>query len=526
MIKTENNYKRILISLIPLLAFIPISIFRDITPNNELRYFSIIDEAIANNYFFAFYNQGNIYADKPPLYFWIMMVGRKLFGDFLLEFMLIVNLAISFVITYTMNKWCFTVNQIKQYSAAALAFLTTGYVMGVIAVVRMDLMMTMFIVLSLYSFYSLYTNKNIRLNSCLFPVYVFLAIFSKGAVGILIPLLSTIVFLVSEKKIKDIFIYWGLKTWLILIVLCAIWFTGIYFDGGTEYLNNILFHQTVNRAVNSFHHKEPFYFYLWRFWMTAAPWSILFIVTLIKGLKWKVVFKDKLLKFFFVIIVTSVVMLSIISSKIDIYLIPIYPFVIYLTFVILTKVKSSLIIKISTAILPVILILILPCLPFFDKFSPIELSHKMLAYFSAVISFIGGVISLLYIKRNLILKSVIVSSSALLMLVFFSSFQITPFNEILGMKNLADKGAELKSKNNAKSFVSYKAGRTESMDYYLKEEIITAKTLEELKDTTLYKRPYILFLKTKNISKDEALKAFIDGRKGEKMIFYSTFVIE
>lgn len=42
---------------------------RDYTPNNELRYLSIIDEALRNGNFFTFTLDGEIYADKPPLSF-------------------------------------------------------------------------------------------------------------------------------------------------------------------------------------------------------------------------------------------------------------------------------------------------------------------------------------------------------------------------------------------------------------------------------------------------------------------------
>ena len=61
----KNKY----IYLIWFIALLPIMILRDFTPNNELRYLSIVDEAISNGNIFTFTNQGEIYADKPPLHF-------------------------------------------------------------------------------------------------------------------------------------------------------------------------------------------------------------------------------------------------------------------------------------------------------------------------------------------------------------------------------------------------------------------------------------------------------------------------
>jgi 4-amino-4-deoxy-L-arabinose transferase-like glycosyltransferase len=50
------------------------------TPGNELKYMSIVDNALKNGNYFVFYNQGVAYADKPPLYFWVIMLEKKIFG--------------------------------------------------------------------------------------------------------------------------------------------------------------------------------------------------------------------------------------------------------------------------------------------------------------------------------------------------------------------------------------------------------------------------------------------------------------
>jgi 4-amino-4-deoxy-L-arabinose transferase-like glycosyltransferase len=52
----------------------PLILLRDYTPANELRYLNIVDDALKTGNFFSFYNHGEIYADKPPLYFWIMNI--------------------------------------------------------------------------------------------------------------------------------------------------------------------------------------------------------------------------------------------------------------------------------------------------------------------------------------------------------------------------------------------------------------------------------------------------------------------
>ena len=66
--------------LLMLLCLSPFMALRDLTPANELRYLSITDEALRDGHLFAFFNHGVPYADKPPLYFWLLMLCKKLFG--------------------------------------------------------------------------------------------------------------------------------------------------------------------------------------------------------------------------------------------------------------------------------------------------------------------------------------------------------------------------------------------------------------------------------------------------------------
>ena len=79
--------KQHLIFLFVFIALLPILLLRDFTPANELKYLSIAEEAIENGHIFAFYNHGVPYADKPPLYLWIVMLGKVLWGKHVMFFL-------------------------------------------------------------------------------------------------------------------------------------------------------------------------------------------------------------------------------------------------------------------------------------------------------------------------------------------------------------------------------------------------------------------------------------------------------
>lgn len=73
---------------------------------------------------------------------------------------------------------------------------------------------------------------------------------SKGPLGLLLPLAGTVTFLFATRRGRTLWRYWGFTTWAVLAVLSAAWFLAAYLEGGSSYLHNLLFHQTVDRAVD------------------------------------------------------------------------------------------------------------------------------------------------------------------------------------------------------------------------------------------------------------------------------------
>lgn len=326
--------------LIYFLLLLPLLLMRDVTPMNELKYLSIADESLRDGHFWTMYNHGVQYADKPPLYIWLIMGIKLLLGRHSVFLMTLFSILPALGIILIFNKWC--KNELNQGNilAAEIAMMTTGYFIGGAVVLRMDMLMTLFIVLALWTFYR-QTNGDHRLVlKIAFPLYVFLAIFTKGPVGFFAPLLCTAVWLACTRSLKDFFHYWNALTWGILLLLCGLWWWQVYREGGMVYINDLLFHQTVGRSIDSWHHKGPWYYYLYSIWYMMAPWSLLTIGVIIWGLVKKVRLPQTI-RFFLVCAGTIFVMLSIVSSKLQIYMLPAFPFINYAAFYILQELPSG-----------------------------------------------------------------------------------------------------------------------------------------------------------------------------------------
>ena len=100
-LQNKTNY----LNFIWLIALLPIMLFRDYTPSNELRYLSIVDEALRNGNIFTFSHQGVPYADKPPLFFWLMMIGKLILGGHYMWYLSLLSFIPAVIILMVMNKW-------------------------------------------------------------------------------------------------------------------------------------------------------------------------------------------------------------------------------------------------------------------------------------------------------------------------------------------------------------------------------------------------------------------------------------
>lgn len=309
-------------------AMLPALMLRDATPDNELRYLSIADEALRDGSVWCFHNHGAVYADKPPLYMWLVMVGRALFGQYCMPFVELFSLVPMLLVGRIMDGWARRFLDVRRRQVGLLMLFTCGFFPGLALTLRMDMLLTLFIVLALREAYRMAEGTPTRRHEALLGLYVFLALFTKGPYGVLIPLISTAVFLSMTRRLTLMRRIWGWPAWAVLIGGCAVWFGGVYGEGGTEYLNNLLFHQTVDRAHNAFTHDWPWWYYLVCVWYVMAPWSLFILWELIA--RRDVAARGDFRKMMIAVFCSTFVLLSCVSSKLQVYLLPAIPFGVFL----------------------------------------------------------------------------------------------------------------------------------------------------------------------------------------------------
>lgn len=488
--------------LIVFACFIPLLIFRDFTPNNELKYLSIADEALRDGHLFAFWNHGAAYADKPPLYLWIVMLGRWLFGTHSMFFLGLFSLIPALVVIRIFDKWTASSLPASYRNSLLPTLMTSGLFVGSAIVLRMDMLMCMFIVLALYTFFKMYSGNAGKYDSFLLPLYIFLAVFTKGPVGILVPLISIPVFLAIRHKIRDFGHYLGWKQWGIMLGLCAVWFGCVYAEGGKPYLNNLLFNQTVNRAVDAFHHKEPVWYYLKTIWYSLAPWILLYLAAIVAGIRKGLVDSD-LKRFFLVIITTTFVALSIFSGKLDIYMLPIFPFIAFLAFLMLPELPERSV-RWAVILPAVILLLVFPGYFVAIKYLTLPFQTSFLFPASTFLLSAGAAISLWFSFHKKLLPAINSLAAGLLITVFVGSFTLPDLNPYIGFREMSIQALHIAHDAGIDKYYYLPFRSGENMDAYLEEEITALESSEIIRRAA--DERFILFVKERDFVPNTELR--------------------
>lgn len=462
-----------------IVALLPVMLLRDFTPSNELRYLSIADEALREGHFFAFTNHGEAYADKPPLYLWLVMFGKQLFGRHIMLFLSMFSLIPALVILRTMDRWTREYLGERDRMTAMLLLMTSGLFLGLAVFVRMDMLMCMFITLALRSFWRMYTGTGQGTRDrILFPLYTWLALFTKGPVGLLVPILSVVVFLIIRRESGAIGHYCGWRTWGILAAGCAVWFTLVWFEGGPAYLNNLLFHQTFDRAVDAFHHKEPFWYYLVSVWYSLAPWSLLVLGVIVAALVRRDRFSSLEL-FFLTVIGTTLCMLSAFSSKLAVYLAPTFPFIVYLAALLMHRRPVSCWMRLSVVIPAVVWIGAAPILFLFRHYPDLAMVNSGWCMAAAGILSVTGIVAVVSMRRSRdIRRSVGTMAAGTLIAVFVGGMALPELNVRLGYGVLCREAAQLVHSKGLSTCYVWEMRRAESMDVYLGQPVVEVSAEE------------------------------------------------
>lgn len=518
---------------------LPMMILRDPSPSNELRYISIAADALQNGRFFCFWDHGTPYTDKPPLFFWLLMFFRLFCSSTCMWLPILFTALIpSFVTVAVMDRWLrlATGEQSALWRVASASFFLAGMlVMIQTFFLRMDMLMTMFIVLALFTFWKMYTGLDVRkADRWLLPLYIFLALFTKGPVGFFAPVLIIVAFLALEKSLKRLPEFLGWRQWLVILLLFGGWILGAWLEGGGEYIRSLLFHQTLDRAVNAFTHKQPFWWYIPTLLYTVLPYTLLMIPAVV-FLYTKRDRSDSFGRLLLTSIAVIFIMLSAFSGKLAIYLTPILPFMAYLMpkFGTMTDGRAESGKKAALLVVAAILavggigILAMSHATGRDLLAPMALRLaivtpyifcKTILAIAATLA-TGSIAAIVVICRKGWVKGAIALGAAIYLAVFAAGVTIEPLNEWTAYEKVC---REAQKASDSDTYNTLYVRRPENMDVYLGCDVCDWK--EDIDGFVAGDhRGEVLIVPTELAISDTRLKEFLESRESVTAGEYSIY---
>ncbi|MBI4917621.1 MAG: phospholipid carrier-dependent glycosyltransferase [Acidobacteria bacterium] len=300
--------------------------FRHLWEVDEPRYAEVAREMITSGQWLVPHLYGEPYTHKPPLYIWLEG-GLRLTGlswtaagvlPSVLAFLGILALMPRLARATGLDDEVGRLGGIALAASPLAVFLALG--------ARMDMLLAFFYTLAILMLAQLLglgtaAVPNRRAHT-VFWLAIGLGVLTKGPVAVALPVLAAVLawaLLRPRPSLRAVFVGWGP---LLAVGLVLAWLVPAGFVGGPEYLYEVTIRQSAGRLTNSFAHQEPFYFYLVRYPAIGLPWSVAVVVAAFHALRRRALDAGGFLA---LAALAVPVFFSLISGKLEIYLLPMFP---------------------------------------------------------------------------------------------------------------------------------------------------------------------------------------------------------
>jgi hypothetical protein len=275
---------------------------RELYIGDETKYSQVVREMRAGSFFLPTLN-GSPFTHKPPLHFWLVDLLTYVFGVFSIWPFVLPSL-VSFVLLLAL---------MHRFGGALAAFVcgTSLLMWGSAQTARMDVAFAALLALASYRIYK--ADGALPLSAGFATGLAFLI---KGPMA---PVITLALFAFESIRRKRKPHASDALALLPMLLLPLLWLLPAILIGGEPYWREIFYKQTVGRAVGAWVHKSPPWFYLVRAPLTLLPWFFLVVAALMNRRD------DERAKFSVSWILAVLVPYSLLSSKLDVYMIAMLP---------------------------------------------------------------------------------------------------------------------------------------------------------------------------------------------------------
>ena len=298
---------------------------RDFWAPVEPRYAEIARVMFSKNEWIVPTINGDLYTDKPILYFWLALIGAKIFGV-VNEWTVRLPAAlggVGFVLaTYLIGR-DFLNARAGLIGAAVLD--TSMRVLWEARWAHVDMVFCAFFVFAVYFGARSLFHKG-RPHEILFT-YLFLALatLTKGLIGVVLPGLLFLAVMLVRREWRLIFVlklHLGLP---IFLLIAAPWFYLVTRATDGKWLADFIYIHHIQRYTAGAGHRQSFYYYLTTLPADFLPWTIFLIPALFAFRPYLRRWADPVVQFFVLWFFAVFLFFTFSDTKRDLYLLPLMP---------------------------------------------------------------------------------------------------------------------------------------------------------------------------------------------------------
>ncbi len=271
--------------------------------------------------------------EKPPFFYWLLMLSFKVFGiiPFAARFIPAIFGIIGVIGAYVYLSRIFN-KEISFYSSLVLA--TSLIYMGLSKAVITDIVFSVFMFFSFFSFYIWYKERKSLLP---FAVFLALAVLTKGPVSLVMMGLAVVLFsiLIKDKALVKQFIFnnW----WFLFLIIALPWYLYVSIKFGKIFYDEFIINDNIRRILEAEHKNfDRWWFYPAVLLGGAFPWTFYYLFI---GEKFKEYKKEYL--FLFSWIASVFVVFTAAHSKLISYIVPLYAAICVMIGIGLTGLKNK-----------------------------------------------------------------------------------------------------------------------------------------------------------------------------------------
>ena len=248
---------------------------RDLWSPDEPRYAQVAREMLARSDWVVPHLNGEIYTQKPMMFFWLTGLGGKLLGDVTPLAVRLPSALAATVIVLVLFLWGTRYWGAGRSWIAAAVLATSVQFLWVGRCGQMDLVFAAFVFLALVGGFETLKGRAAAGYRVLFYAGMAGATLTKGPLGLLLCWLGPLVYSAARREWRPLRFFKPLWGMLAVAAVVLSWYVPAVVSTQGAYGGwDILWKQTYRRAVQGYSHPNWIGYFLYDFPAIFLPWSL------------------------------------------------------------------------------------------------------------------------------------------------------------------------------------------------------------------------------------------------------------